>query len=392
MHAMRLSILALLLCCFCSLQAQTIPPLVYEVEHTGKGYSQFQQVPVSQLPVVRQLPDALQGVKGFADWKQRRSEIAAQIQHYGIGEKPTVNKEQVAAHMDSDTLVVTVTVNGKKLTLRSAISYPKEGKAPYALMIGTSGISLPKDLFDNRPIATMVFHEAQVNDYSQWRKHHERGEHPFDRLYPQLQHNGAYSEWAWGLSRLIDGLQQLGPEVTKIDTRHIGVTGCSYAGKMALYCGAFDERIALTIAQEPGGGGAAAWRVSRTMDDVENLDKTDYHWFLESMRQHFGGDNVYRLPYDQHELCAMICPRALLLLGNPDFKWLADSAMLPSAIAANEVWTRFGIADRLGWSIVGGHGHCQLPDNQRPEVEAFIDRFLLGRQVDTSNIHRVANQ
>jgi len=81
-----------------------------------------------------------------------------------------------------------------------------------------------------------------------------------------------------------------------------------------------------------------------------------------------------------------------LLLGNPDFKWLADSAMLPSAIAANEVWTRFGIGDRLGWSIVGGHGHCQLPDNQRPEVEAFIDRFLLGRQVDTSNIHRVANQ
>ena len=58
---------------------------------------------------------------------------------------------------------------------------------------------------------------------------------------------------------LLDGLQQLGPEVTKIDTKHIGVTGCSYAGKMALFCGAFDERVALTIAQEPGGGGAAAW-------------------------------------------------------------------------------------------------------------------------------------
>ena len=98
-----------------------------------------------------------------------------------------------------------------------------------------------------------------LNDYSQWRPHHDRGEHNFDRLYPNLVKNGAYSEWAWGLSRLIDGLQQLGPEVTKIDTRHIGVTGCSYAGKMALYCGAFDERIALTIAQEPGGSGTW-WR------------------------------------------------------------------------------------------------------------------------------------
>ena len=183
--------------------------------------------------------------------------------------------------------------------------------------------------------------------------------------------------WAWGLSRLIDGLQQLGPELTKIDTRRIGVTGCSYAGKMALYCGAFDERVALTIAQEPGGCGAAAWRVSHLQDDVENIDKTDYHWFLESQRDNFGGDNVYRLPYDQHELCAMVCPRALLLLGNPDYKWLADSAMQVSADAAHKVWERFGIADRMACSIVGGHPHCQLPQSQFPIVEAFIDKFLL---------------
>ncbi len=101
------------------------------------------------------------------------------------------------------------------------------------------------------------------------------------------------------------------------------------------------------------------------------------------MREHFRGDSVYRLPYDQHELCAMICPRALLLLGNPDFQWLADSAMLVSARAASEVWKRFGIPDRMGCSIVGGHGHCQLPDSQRPVVEAFIDRFLLGRSAHT---------
>jgi hypothetical protein len=32
------------------------------------------------------------------------------------------------------------------------------------------------------------------------------------------------------------------------------------AGKMALFAGAFDERVALTVAQENGGGGAPAWR------------------------------------------------------------------------------------------------------------------------------------
>lgn len=363
------------------------PPLVYPVEHTGKHFAKPVMPEPDQLPVIHELPDALEGVASFSDWAKRRSDISQMIQHYGIGTKPSVEAQQVKAHMEEDTLVVDVTVNGQTLTLRSEIRYPKVGQPPYALMIGTSMISLPRQLFEERPIATMTFHEKQVNDYGQFGKHHERGEHPFDRLYPQLTANGAYSEWAWGLSRLIDGLQQLGPEVTKIDTQHIGVTGCSYAGKMALYCGAFDERVALTIAQEPGGGGAAAWRKSHeSTEKVEDIDKTDYHWFMESQRDNFRGDSVYRLPYDQHELCAMVCPRALLLLGNPDYVWLSDRAMLPSAEAAKKAWERFGIGDRMGWSIVGGHGHCQLPERQWPEVQAFIDRFLLDRPADTSNI------
>ncbi len=373
-------------------------PLVYDVENTGAGFAAPTMPDPIQLPVIRELPDALEGVGSFADWARRRSDIGHNIQHYGIGTKPAMEPGQVKARMEGDTaLVVDVTVGGETLTLRSEINYPKAGadssafQPPYALMIGTSRISLPRQLFEGRPIATMTFHEKQVNDYGQWGKHHERGEHPFDRLYPALTANGAYSEWAWGLSRLIDGLQQLGPEVTKIDTRHIGVTGCSYAGKMALYCGAFDERIALTIAQEPGGGGAAAWRKSHeSTEKVEDIDKTDYHWFMESQRENFSGDSVYRLPYDQHELCAMVCPRALLLIGNPDYVWLSDPAMLASAEAAVKVWERFGIADRMGWSIVGGHGHCQLPESQWPEVQAFIDRFLLGRQVATSGV-RVAD-
>ena len=366
--------------------AASAQPLVYASENTGSHFPIPDMPDAASLPVIRELPDPLQGVSTFADWERRRNEISAQIQHYGIGQKPAVSPNDIMAYMDADTLVVYVTVGGHTLKLRSEIRYPNVGKPPYALMIGTSGIALPKQLFEGRPIATMVFHEYQVNGYSQWRKRSDRGNHWFDRLYPHRTANGAYSEWAWGLSRLIDGLQQLGPEITKIDMKHIGVTGCSYAGKMALYCGAFDERVALTIAQEPGGGGAAAWRVSHPQDSVENLDRTDYHWFLESQLTNFGGDKVYRLPYDQHELCAMVCPRALLLLGNPDYRWLADSAMLVSAKAAHKVWELFGIADRMGWSIVGGHGHCQLPERQFPEVQAFIDRFLLGRKAKTDNI------
>ena len=343
--------------------------------------------PQTELPDPSPMNDGKTHVTELKEWQTRRQEIADMIQTFGIGQKPEVAPEAVKARMDGDTLIVDVTVNGETLTLKSCIHYPATGQPPYALMIGTSMLSLPKPLFENRPIAIMNYHEAQVNDYSQWRPHHERGEHPFNRLYPELKDNGAYSEWAWGLSRLIDGLEQLGAERTKIDVKRIGVSGCSYAGKMALFCGAFDERVALTIAQEPGGGGAASWRYSHRLDSVENLDRTDYHWFLESMRERFHGDSVYLMPYDHHELVAMVCPRALLVLGNTDYKWLADESAYVSLKAARKVWRQFGIEDRMGYSIIGGHPHCLLPESQYPEVEAFIDKFLLGKkEIDTSHI------
>ena len=343
--------------------------------------------PQVDLPNPLLMNDGTTLVTDLSQWTLRRQEISQMIQKYGIGQKPEVAPEAVKARMKGDTLIVDVTVNGETLTLKSCLHYPTVGQPPYALMIGTSRLSLPKPLFESRPIAVMNFHEDQVNDYSQWRPHHERGEHAFDRLYPHLKANGAYSEWAWGMSRLIDGLEQLGPDVTKIDVKRIGVSGCSYAGKMALFCGAFDERIALTIAQEPGGGGAASWRYNCHVDSVENLDRTDYHWFLESQLEQFHGDSVYLMPYDHHELVSMVCPRALLMLGNTDYRWLADEAAYVSMNAARKVWQKLGIADRIGYSINGGHMHCMLPESQYPEVEAFIDKFLLGQSgIDTSNI------
>ena len=391
---------AVLLTCACT-RAQQLP-LVYETENTGINANpvlptkeQGQKVETLTDPLM--WSDGSGRVTEFKDWALRRGEIAKEIQHYEIGTKPVVDPSAVKARMDGDTLKVTVTVGDQSLELSALISYPSMGEAPYPLMIGTSGIALPKSIFDQRPIATMIYREAQVNNYSQFgarfgRKPAGRGNYEFDRLYPDLKDNGAYSEWAWGLSRLIDGLQQLGPEVTKIDTKHIGVTGCSYAGKMALFCGAFDERVALTIAQEPGGGGAAAWRYSRWLniqpgaEQVENLDKTDYNWFKESLRENYGEENVAYLPHDHHELAAMVCPRALLMLGNPDYVWLADPSAYVSMNGAMKVWEQFGIADRVGYSIVANHGHCQLPEVQFPEVEAYIDRFLLGKENQNTTV------
>jgi hypothetical protein len=376
-------------------------PLVYDVEHTGAAFPDPAFPPAERLPLVRVLPDPFQPFAGgtrdasFAAWSRRRAEIQASIEAFEIGPKPDPSELQVTATYTADTLTVVVTrsSNGRSVTLRSPVILPA-GAGPFAAVIGMAGGagrnpvgagSLPAAIFDSRGIARIPFFHDQVTKY---REHGP--EDPYFRLYPEHDRPGTvgqYSAWSWGVSRLIDGLQIAARAGTlPIDTRHLAVTGCSYAGKMALYAGALDERVALTIAQESGGGGAPAWRVSHGIEPdgtVEKTDNTNGAWFMQRMKEQFRGDEVYRLPHDHHELMALVAPRALLVTGNTDYLWLSNRAAYVTARAAQETYATLGIGDRFGFFIDGGHGHCQIPDSQRPAVEAFVDRFLLGRSVPT---------
>ena len=231
--------------------------------------------------------------------------------------------------------------------------------------------------FTSRGIVSVVFSHDQVTTYN-----NPQSTNPYYKLYPSLWGNsGQYSAWAWGVSRLIDGLTLVkNSGALNVDLNHLCVTGCSYAGKMALFSGALDERIALTIAQESGGGGATAWRYSATEPSgtVEGLDQTSHQWFSPTLFT-FGGANVPRLPEDHHMLMAMCAPRALLVTGNTDYTWLSNPSCYVSSQAAARVYSTFGIADRFGFHIDGGHGHCALPAVQTPTVQYFLDKFMKGQ-------------
>lgn len=373
-------------CCQVTDSLHETPPLVYDVEHTGSNFTDPILPSLKELPVIRPLPDPFQWSDGsgrsvaFSDWAHRRAEIKAEIEHYEIGVKPA-RPENITAGFANDTLTVKITVNDSTLILTAAVSLPGgTGPFPAVIGIGRSTGSLPPDLFTDQNIATITFDFRQIMAHTQ-----TRGMEPINKLYPDLAYMGAYSAWSWGVSRLIDGLEIVSADL-KIDLSHLAITGCSFAGKMALFAGAFDERIALTIAQEPGGGGAAAWRVSETLGNVETLGKTSDAWFINDLFRF--SNSVTSLPYDHHELMAMVAPRALLVLGNPDYEWLADESGYVSCRAAHEVWKAFGIADRFGFSIVGGHDHCVLPDSQRPEVQAFINKFLLDDTTANTSVQK----
>lgn len=356
-------------------------PLVYSVENTAATFKVPAMLPFDKLPVIESLPDPFAWADGSgritqkAEWKNRRAEIAAEIQEYEIGIKPGRPKNMKADFADG-TLTVTIIENGDTLVLTSKIKWPEgAGGGPYPAVIGMGGAtgSLPAELFTSRGIASVVYNFGQVVAHTQ-----KRGQEPFNRIYPGTASIGSYAAWSWGVSRIIDGLEMV-PEA-KIDTKHLAVTGCSFAGKMALFAGAFDERIALTIAQEPGGGGHTAWRFTDKMEGKRETlrNAQGAFWYREDFSRF--NDAATKLPYDHHELMAMVAPRSLLVFGNTDYEWLADESGYVGCKAAAEVWNALGVPDRIGFSILGGHPHCRLPEAQVPEVVAFVEKFLLGKE------------
>src|SRR5215469_3131381 len=399
-------------------------PKVYHSENTGANFPAPTFPAFAQLPIVRPLPDPFVFANGqrntdFSRWEQRRNEIFSAVQDYMLGPKPDCHDCTIAANYVpsttnplAGTLTINITRNGQMMTETAAITLPSSGSGPFPYVIGIASPtgSLPASLFPG--IATVAFNQNQVTTLG-----NPQATDGFYKLYPNLcagptctvatnygqggSNSGQYAAWSWGISRLIDGIEMASTQSINplpLDTTHSAVTGCSYAGKEALYAGALDERIALTIAQENGGGGAPSFRFNHDVESpeppglalgakagsVEDIDDTDYHWFAGQMFQ-FAGNSVYKLPIDQHELMAMVAPRALLQTGNTDFYWLGNGAAYVSSRATQRIYNQFGIGDRFGFIIDGNHNHCAVPAVQMPEIAAFINKFLLGQDV-SSNI------
>lgn len=410
-------------------------PLVYDVENTGANFPAPDFPSFAQLPIIRPLPDAFRFNDGsrrprFHDWEQRRNEIMAAVEKYEIGPKPdchdctiTATYTPPASGSSTGSLVVNVTRNGKTLTLTSGVFIPQGmGSGPFPAMIpmeiasfsfGGPPItfpppaqpdygSLPASVFAGLPIATVGYVSTQVAGLTFGVEAHTTD--PFYQLYPELcagtctgtSNSGVYAAWSWGVSRLIDGMEIAAHQAVNplpIDLQHLAVTGCSFAGKMALFAGAFDERIALTISQENGGGGAPSYRISHEIEPqgtVEDVDDESLDWFAGQLLQ-FAGPNVYKLPVDHHELMAMIAPRALLETGNTEFYYLSNGSNYISARATQKIYDTLGIGDRFGFYIDGNHAHCgTLPAESAP-ILAFVDKFMLGQASANTDVRVFPN-
>jgi hypothetical protein len=370
------------------------PSTFGSIEDSGVDCARPQLPPAAQLQPSASHPDPFLMTDGTrittkAEWACRRAEIKAQVEEYESGPKPAVDKADVTGQFANNQLTVGVSNGDRNVSFSITINRPDGAPAePIPLLIGVGGSSLDNSVFTQNGVALANLNNngmgAQAGGGS-------RGTGTFFELYGNDHPASSMIAWAWGVSRIIDALEQT-PEAN-IDPSRIAVTGCSRNGKGALTVGAFDERIALTIPQESGAGGTASWRVSQDQsnngENVQTLSNAanEQPWFRANFGQNFGNGNVTRLPFDQHTVMGMVAPRALLVIDNR-IDWLGIDSTYTAGTIANEIWQAFGLGDKMGYWQTTYHDHCQFPASQRDALEAYVQKFLVGGGTADTNLLR----
>lgn len=141
--------------------------------------------------------------------------------------------------------------------------------------------------------------------------------------------------WAWALSRGLD----LAETIPELDVSRAAVTGCSRLGKAALLAAARDERFAVCMPVQCGGGGATLAK----RDYGENIAtemKMFRHWYCRAYKK-YERNPAQLLPFDQHLLLTTIAPRKLLIAGF-DKPWYDTEGEYLACKAASPVWELLG--------------------------------------------------
>jgi hypothetical protein len=160
------------------------------------------------------------------------------------------------------------------------------------------------------------------------------------RLLPITDKEGsrwqAIGVWAYGLSTIADWVEQQ----TWANREQMCVVGHSRQGKVALWAGAQDERFKVVISNNSGCGGAALSK-RQYGETVRHITNSFPHWFCKDFTRYSNRES--ELPFDQHQLLALVAPRHVYVASATLDKWADPKGEYLSAYYASPIYKLYGM-------------------------------------------------
>ncbi|KAI1167112.1 hypothetical protein F5B18DRAFT_648129 [Nemania serpens] len=292
-------------------------------------------------------------------YRCRQPEIIQMLQEYHL--------ETVKATRSGNTVNIEVTAGGKTGKFSATLALPSGASSskPAPVVINIGGMNNAPYL--QAGIAIVGFDYTRVASDSNARTG------AFWDIY-KGRDIGALAAWAWGFHRTLDALNATVPE---IDSKRVGVTGCSRLGKGALAAGLLDKRITLTMPMSSGVQGLGPYRYHAMSGQDETLEnsKAGAPWWSDNTLGTFV-NHAENLPYDAHTIAAALAPRALVIdqgTGDPFTNSKATAVIVFPA--AKLVYDFLGAGDKIAMSVRTG-GHCDMSGFD--SVLPYVKHILLG--------------
>ena len=329
------------------------------------------------LPTMVELPDPLLldehgkqvRITSQEQWARKRQILKEMFQHYVTGRFPPP-PDNLRGEILKETTEGGVTVRDVRLSfgpgltgkLHMQVLIPP-GSGPFPVFMTTSDRSRWAEIAVRRGYMGCIVAASDGNDDTEF----------FAPLYPDYDFT-CLARRAWGISRAIDYLVTL----PVVDKAKITFTDHSRGGKLAVWAGAFEDRLAAVVGSSPVSGGCIPWRYcgDRYFNETMEMCTRNYpQWYHPRLRFFVGREN--KLPFDMHEMVALMAPRAFLItLGMNEWEvnaWGEERGYL----AARRVYEFLGAQDRIALRFRPG-----IHPTYGSDIEAYIDWYdtVLGRR------------
>jgi endo-1,4-beta-xylanase len=341
-------------------------------------------------------------VTSTADWAKRAEEIANLYEYYMYGVVPDASDEKVSYEvLGANKLKITVVRGANQVDYTVDYSLPDSNKVPmpeggYPVLFAF-GWLMQTQYANDHGYATIVLNtEAIAADNTS-----HTG--VFYDLYPYgdiwTEQTGTLLAWGWGISKIIDALEQGADKELNINAENTILTGVSRWGKAAAVTGAFDKRIKVTAPSCSGSGGMASFRYKSegktydysgidvaapytmtTNEPISSLQSSsERQWFNDKFLEF---DTANALPFDQHLLAALCAEedRYLFITGSYLYEdWTNPPGMWATYLAAKDIFEYLDVSDHIAIHI-HKEGHM-VTDEDMVYLLDFCDHHFYSKKI-----------